>query len=512
MPSLMATLGLNTTAFKEKLLEAQAESRAIGREIGEALADVGKEKVGAFGTVAGLEELSRKTVEYGEKIFTLSARLGISTDAAQKWDYALKQNGGSLDEAAGFFEKLAVARLKVESGAKGSDLLIESFRQLGVSIEDLRSKRLEDIATQIGEAFKEGDPQKLIGALRTVGGKGAGSLVAALRGGISEQLNEAPLIKESDIIGLKEIADDAKSFWSSVLATVGPLVEHVYTGLKGALMGVGALFGGAVEGYKAFIKNVGDSVKSGELFTSPLTSGFRIVGNASKEAVEGFGEAMKGFTDKWSKDREDLEKKLQIGKGLAGIGDVEGIAEVKKEQADLVKMAEQIVRLREEAARIAHETSLREMTAAERVVELQRELEALKSKGETEEQAQSRVDFVSGRIDELNSKGEKGEADKLLPLLNDSVKALKDATERSVEKAKLESELGKARKEEQAEEKKERMSAAKPPEVTALQRVGAFVSPNDIALKDYAQKSEGHLAAIHAALTEHVRKSNRVKH
>src|SRR5271168_1774881 len=95
-------------------IDAKDVSRGLGLvkgEMNEFARNVRSNLIGAVGTYFTVEGL-KSIVEYGEKISDLSKRLGISTDAVQVWDYALKKNGSNIEAATGFFEKLGVARAK----------------------------------------------------------------------------------------------------------------------------------------------------------------------------------------------------------------------------------------------------------------------------------------------------------------------------------------------------------------------------------------------------------------
>src|SRR5436190_12893664 len=197
---LLVRLGLDATGYETGLKKAQSSAAGFGQDL---KSHIGGKIKQAF-SLESIEENIRRTFEYGCKVQDLSQRLGISTDAVQQWDYAMQQNGGSIESVAGFFEKLAVAR---EKALKGNSQAIDGFRKLGVSMDQLRTGRLEDIATTISRAFEQGDPQQLIAPLREVGGKAAGELIPAFRDGLAAALSEAPLISPKDIEALDRAGD-----------------------------------------------------------------------------------------------------------------------------------------------------------------------------------------------------------------------------------------------------------------------------------------------------------------
>ncbi len=223
MPSLIATLGANIAPFVTSLDEAQGRAKKSGEGIGSAFGNELSGKLAGLFTVGAIEEIIRRTVEYGSKVNDLAARLGISTDAVQQWDFALKQSGSSIDAAAGFFEKLAVNR---DKALKGSESQIAAFQKLGISLDQLKKSRVEDIAAVIAKGFENGDPQQLIGALREVGGKAAGELIPAFREGLAGALKTAPLISAEDIAALDRAEDSFTRMKATLTSmTAGPISE-----------------------------------------------------------------------------------------------------------------------------------------------------------------------------------------------------------------------------------------------------------------------------------------------
>lgn len=184
-PTITAILGLDGSGFLRGLNKAKSQAHSFGNELSNEL----KGKfAAAFGTAA-IAEASRRTIEYGHHIKELSIRLGVSTDAIQEWDYAAKHSGGSLEDVTKFIEKMGRAR---EAAFKpGGESMAESFERLGVSIEDLKTKRLEDLLLQISKTVQNGDPQKLGAALQAVGGRGSPALITMMREGLAEAAAEA---------------------------------------------------------------------------------------------------------------------------------------------------------------------------------------------------------------------------------------------------------------------------------------------------------------------------------
>ena len=142
MPSLVATLGANISPFTRAMDTAKAKARTVGTEIKSALGGEIGSRLAGIASVAAIGAGIDHAIEYASHINDLSQRIGISTDAVQEWDYALKQNGATIDAAASFFEKLAVARDKALKPGPEQDEMIRNFQKLGVEIANLKTDRL----------------------------------------------------------------------------------------------------------------------------------------------------------------------------------------------------------------------------------------------------------------------------------------------------------------------------------------------------------------------------------
>jgi len=366
MPSLIATLGLEASAFQAGLNHAASAAQHAGHEIGEHLGEHLTGALAGAASVGAMEEIIHRTVEYGEHVSDLSQRLGISTDAVQAWDYALKLNGSTIDSAAGFFEKLGAARTKA---LRGGDEQIQSFKKLGVSIEDLKNQRIEDIGKRIAEAFESGDPQKLIGDLKRVGGKGAGEMVAAFRAGFAELLDEArsagTIIDANVIDKLKEFGDSSKRIGAQFLAGIAP-----------ALATVGNLLEKAWQGWNA---------------------GMRVAVGFATGGVQGAKDLLKEYQDQIRETEKAAEARAEKRREpLTGGGDEE---ESKHERQEEIRHAEKILRLKEELVKLQEQNDLRELSKQEQIQELLRRRKEIIESADESEQGQLEAQVEAAKID-----------------------------------------------------------------------------------------------------------------
>ena len=353
MPSLMAVLGLDASRFKAGLDRANGQAAATGKQIGLSLGNNISGSLAGMASVGAITGLVRHTLDYASKVEDLSQRLGIGTEAVQAWDYALKQNGSSVESAASLFEKLATSRT---NALAGDDKAIAAFRNLGVAVGDLKGKRLEDIALQIAEVFKSGDPQRLIGDLRQVGGRSAGEMVAAFRSGLSDLVRDAKsagvVIGDAVIAGLDETGDRMQTVWMQFVAGIAPALNFVSKAIKGLWRGLESGMNMGVAFLGGFQKGSGGPLKSMEDTAKELEAKWAEQDRLADERAKKRKEKLTGGADdvenqkaerageQAAKRREELAERLAKLQGkhqLDALTKEERITELYRRRAELAE-------------------------------------------------------------------------------------------------------------------------------------------------------------------------------
>ncbi len=236
--SLRAILGMDGSGFFRTAKQAEGAVKSLSNQFNGNLKGA---IAGAFG-VGALLYYEKKVIEFASHINDLSDRVGVSTDALQEWSYAAKQNGSDIDDVVGFFEKLGQARQKALGNNQES---IASFKKLGITLDDLKKKRLEDIGIGVGRTVMNGDPQSLGASLRDVGGRGATRLITTFKGDV-EQLSKAAreagaVIKNDTIQQLDDLGDALDNFKTILMGPMATGLLFVVDGLKMMATGVKAI-------------------------------------------------------------------------------------------------------------------------------------------------------------------------------------------------------------------------------------------------------------------------------
>ena len=146
MSTLSVVLGLKNAQFKQGLQESRAQVKQFKRETeagGGLFAGLGK----AFAGLA-IADTVKQVVDYADSISDLSDRLGVGAESLQKWGKLAEQNGSSLEGVGKALGKLTIAR---EDALAGNTQLIDTFANLGVSLDDLRTMNVDQIMMKIGQ-------------------------------------------------------------------------------------------------------------------------------------------------------------------------------------------------------------------------------------------------------------------------------------------------------------------------------------------------------------------------
>jgi len=183
--NLVGRISLDGAPFKQGLDKSKREAKSAASDISNSLKSAVMGAVGGFTIAAQFKEAA----EYAAKIVDLSGRTGIGTESLQEISFGASMAGSSLESLIPIFQKIAVSKREALKDPTGE--VADAFKNLGVGIEDLKSKRIEDIFYRIGDAFETaGDSQDIFAEGLKVTGKSGGELVQIFKGGFSEAVEQ----------------------------------------------------------------------------------------------------------------------------------------------------------------------------------------------------------------------------------------------------------------------------------------------------------------------------------
>ncbi len=170
-----------------------------------------------------------------------SAKIGISKQAYQEWDYVLGQNGMSIDKLETGMKTLVT---QMDSASSGTASACENFDKLGISIYDSNGK-LKDQETMLNEtmmalANMENGTEKARLATELFGKAGV-EMMPMLNGGaegiaaLTDRAHELGLIMSDEAVTagvvLGDTIDDVKQSFGAIVNTIGVMVMPVIQSL-----------------------------------------------------------------------------------------------------------------------------------------------------------------------------------------------------------------------------------------------------------------------------------------
>lgn len=182
------------------------------------------------GVTTSLKEMAGEVSENLDAIDKNSQRLGMTAEEYQKWDYILKINGSSLEENRAAFKKLTN---EIGDARDGNKKAIEKFKELGISVKELKNSTREEIFTKVIEALQNvtDDTEKAAKANDILGK--SGQTLAPLLNSTNEDLKS--LSEEAEKFGIimgDDLVKDGAKYQDSLT-----LLQGTITGLKSRLIG-----------------------------------------------------------------------------------------------------------------------------------------------------------------------------------------------------------------------------------------------------------------------------------
>lgn len=83
---------------------------------------------------------------YGDEVDKVSQKVGMTTEAYQKWDFIMQQNGSSMSENQAAFRTLVNA---MDDARNGSEKAIEKFKSLEISLDEVKNSSREEMFEKV---------------------------------------------------------------------------------------------------------------------------------------------------------------------------------------------------------------------------------------------------------------------------------------------------------------------------------------------------------------------------
>lgn len=210
----------------------------------------------AAGVGIGINALKngiKETAAYGDNVDKMSQKLGLSSDAYQKWDYVLNLAGTDMQSMTTGLKTLTN---QFQAAKDGNDASIKAFEQLGISMEDAANMSREDLfAAAITGLQGMADTTERAALANKLFGK-SGQNLTPLFNQTAEQTKEQMDLAEKYGMVMPEAAVKASAAFQDSVTTM----QMTMTGLKNRMMaeflpavtqitdGLGKMFAGDMSG------------------------------------------------------------------------------------------------------------------------------------------------------------------------------------------------------------------------------------------------------------------------
>ncbi len=229
-----------------------AVETAAGVAVG-ALAAVGATMAGIGAAVVegsgALVEAAGNTAAFGDNISKSAQRVGMSIEAYQKWDYAMKLAGTSMESSAAGFKTLTNS---LDDAINGSKTAAEKFAAVGISIDDLAGKSREEVFQMVIEGLQGmTDDAKKAAAANDLLGKSGQNLMPLLNQtaestrAVMEETEKYGFILDDSAIAASVDYQDALTRMNSTIDGVkNNLMSNFLPGITDVMNGISGMAAG----------------------------------------------------------------------------------------------------------------------------------------------------------------------------------------------------------------------------------------------------------------------------
>ena len=213
---------------------------------------------------------ANSVAEYGDEIDKTSQKIGFSTEAYQKWDYAMNIAGTSMQNCT---IGLKTMTNKIDDALSGGKGATETFERLGISIDDLKGKTREeifDMTTRSLQNMEDGLEKAAIA--NDLFGRSGQDLMPLFNSTNEEldklmtQADEYGMVMSQDAVNASaEFQDSMTKLDKTIGGVKNRLIGAFLPGLKQVIDGFSDLVAGsedAGDAIMAGVKNIAETIKS----------------------------------------------------------------------------------------------------------------------------------------------------------------------------------------------------------------------------------------------------------
>ena len=297
--NLFATLTLDNSEYEKKINESGKSAASVSSKMGTAFKTAGRVIGGVVTGVAAvttaIAALAVKTVDYMGDIDDNAQRVGMSTEAYQKWAYAMQLAGGDASTLQIVMRELTTFTNELSAG-QGDALL--TLQKLGIGYEDFMALPVDQQLQAIIEGLQgmESQTDKTTIAQEIFGNRAYQQLMPILNqekgyvDDLFESMEDLGLVIGDDVVKagaalgdkLDQLKLTFKTVGASIMSDLFPQIELVVEGLTGMATGAEDAGDKFVEGIVGIVDKL----------VSALPTLIDIAGNLLVEVLSGIISAL----------------------------------------------------------------------------------------------------------------------------------------------------------------------------------------------------------------------------
>lgn len=297
--NLFATLTLDNSEYEKKINESGKSAASVSSKMGTAFKTAGRVIGGVVTGVAAvttaIAALAVKTVDYMGDIDDNAQRVGMSTEAYQKWAYAMQLAGGDASTLQIVMRELTTFTNELSAG-QGDALL--TLQKLGIGYEDFMALPVDQQLQAIIEGLQsmESQTDKTTIAQEIFGNRAYQQLMPILnqeKGYVDDlfaSMEDLGLVIGDDVVKagaalgdkLDQLKLTFKTVGASIMSDLFPQIELVIEGLTGMATGAEGAGDKFVEGIIGIVDKL----------VSALPNLIEIAGNLLVEVLGGIISAL----------------------------------------------------------------------------------------------------------------------------------------------------------------------------------------------------------------------------
>tara|TARA_Y100000310_G_scaffold263591_1_gene273863 strand:+ start:365 stop:2062 length:1698 start_codon:yes stop_codon:yes gene_type:complete len=254
-------------------LKAQAQKTWIGKKAMSGLGAAGGAMIAAAG-VGAIGSKMKGSMEMGKSIQDNAKAVGITAEAMQEWDYIFSRAGLETQDVSDAFATLAD---RSEDAMAGAQSMVDDFALVGISVDDLRSKKPDELFQMFADGVRNSSDQNkaLASVVRTLGDDLGRRLIPMLKegsGGLTAMKEEARglgiVMSGETIDSLAKMDDSVTKFkkqwnaeWGEITAGSAKAFQFGDKEADYVEMGMSAIFGAALASWDKDV-DFGDAIRA----------------------------------------------------------------------------------------------------------------------------------------------------------------------------------------------------------------------------------------------------------